>query len=529
MTLEELTVKINADMSDLKKDLKATQAQVQQFATQVEQSNNRVARSYESLASKIPWAAIISALTKITKAAIQTSASMEEVQNAVDVAFGNSADSINDWAKSVRTNFGLGEQSAKSMASTFKILGDSVDLSNDAAEEMAKNLTQLTGDLASFRDKDIEDVANALEGIYTGQTRALTELVGAVTETTLQEYALKNGVKESLSEMSQQEKAILRYYYVMEKSRQAMGDYKRTEESVTNQTRDLKESGTELLQQFGKALEPATKDVLKLLKDMIPSVSTLIQGIADVVEATNPIIDVVHEVVGADLKTLLAVVSSYLKTMAPVLKVEAKLLVPLLELVNMLANPLVGARQLVATIGYISKVLKGEMSLEDALKGLTKDFIQTNLSGTASIAKELAETMGLIEESAEEQKDAEKDATDAYKTNARLAEWIAKYSKQTTQSIQTARSLLQGFDELNLFQRDDIMENLNGPLMVGQELSKMQIEYLLGANGAQWGGKDQANEKVDDIGKDVAAIAELLGAHGGFMNRDFTTNKVIWS
>lgn len=99
MTLEELNVKITADMKDLKKQLEASEKKVDQFATQVTQSNAKIEKSYNSMAAAIPWAAIAAGLAKIAKAAIEAASALEEVQNVVDVSFGKNAGQINSWAK----------------------------------------------------------------------------------------------------------------------------------------------------------------------------------------------------------------------------------------------------------------------------------------------------------------------------------------------------------------------------------------------------------------------------------------------
>ena len=134
----------------------------------VETNNKKVEQSFNSLAKAIPWALIVTGLTKISKAAIEASSDLAEVQNVVDVAFGNSSAKIGVWAQSMKDGFGLSEKSAKEFASTFKTIGDSMGLSDTASSQMATNLTELSADMASFYNANASDTSNALQAIYTG-------------------------------------------------------------------------------------------------------------------------------------------------------------------------------------------------------------------------------------------------------------------------------------------------------------------------------------------------------------------------
>ena len=242
MTLEELNIKITADINGLRKELQTTNTEVNKFANQVEQSNARVQKSYESLASKIPWAMIVAGITKITKASVEAASALEEVQNVVDVSFGKSSTEIGEWAKQMKDSFGLSEKSAKEFSSTFKTIGDSMGLTDEASKTMSKNLTQLSADMASFYNSDAESTSNALQAIYTGNAQSLKQYGIVLSEATLQEYALANGMKQSYSEMSQAEKVLLRYQYVMDVTKNAQGDFARTIDSVANQMKLLKEN-----------------------------------------------------------------------------------------------------------------------------------------------------------------------------------------------------------------------------------------------------------------------------------------------
>ncbi len=166
---------------------------------------------------------------------------MEEVQNVVDVSFGEAAAEIDRFAKTCMDRFGLSELSAKKMASQFMAMGNSMGIANSNSKIMSVQLTGLAADLASFYNVSVETAENALEGIYTGQTRALRQFGLVVDEATMQEYALSQGITKAVRTMTAAEQATLRYNYVLQQTVNAQNDFARTSGTWANQIRLLRQ------------------------------------------------------------------------------------------------------------------------------------------------------------------------------------------------------------------------------------------------------------------------------------------------
>ena len=130
------------------------------------------------------------ALVKLGKEALEYASNIEEVQNVVDVSFGNMANEINEFAKTSAASFGLSELAAKKTASTFMAMSNGMGIARDAGKLMSMQLTALSGDMASFYNVS-QDVANtALNSIFTGETESLKKFGIVLTEANLKEYAL---------------------------------------------------------------------------------------------------------------------------------------------------------------------------------------------------------------------------------------------------------------------------------------------------------------------------------------------------
>lgn len=215
--------------------------------------------------------AIVAGLIKIGKTAIDTASALEEVQNVVDVSFGASAGEINLFAKNAIKQFGLSELSAKKMASSFMAMANGMDINIASGKQMATTLTGLAGDMASFYNVSVDIAETALHSVFTGETESLKKFGIILTEANLQQYAYSQGIKKTVSSMSQAEKVALRYQYVLHSTSKVQGDFVRTGGNWANQIRILKEQWSQLLSILGRGLIVVLKPVVEVLNEMLAS------------------------------------------------------------------------------------------------------------------------------------------------------------------------------------------------------------------------------------------------------------------
>lgn len=204
--------------------------------------------------------------------AIDISSSLTEVENVVRQTFGQYESLINNFAKTSIEKFGMSELSVKQFASRFQAMGVAMGFSQGKMTDMSINLTKLTADMASFYDVAQSDVAEDLESIFTGQTRPLRTYGLDLTQATLKEWALNQGIEANFKTMTQAEKAMLRYQYVMANTAAAQGDFKRTQDSWHNQITMLKENFKALGAVVGGGLINAFKPFIKVLNAVLQKV-----------------------------------------------------------------------------------------------------------------------------------------------------------------------------------------------------------------------------------------------------------------
>lgn len=168
-------------------------------------------------------------LVQGVRASIDYASQLKEVQNVIDVSFGKYRDGIEDFAKSSIKNFGISALSAKKTAGVFQSMGMAAGIARGKMADMSVKLTELSADMASFYDRDQLDVAKALQSVLTGTTKPLRQYGIDLTQATVQEWAMKHGMEANMRTMTQAEKIMLRYNYVLSASKAAQGDFIRTQ------------------------------------------------------------------------------------------------------------------------------------------------------------------------------------------------------------------------------------------------------------------------------------------------------------
>lgn len=199
------------------------------------------------------------------KESINIASDLTEVQNVVDVTFGNFKQKIEDLAKVSIPELGMSELTTKQIASRFQAMGTAMGIAQGNMADMSVELTRLAGDMASFYNVEQKSVGEDLEAIFTGQTKPLRQYGLDLTEATLQEWAMKQGIDANINSMSQMEKTMLRYQYVMANTGAAQGDFIRTADTWANQVRVLKENFKALGSVIGSTFINALKPLVKAL------------------------------------------------------------------------------------------------------------------------------------------------------------------------------------------------------------------------------------------------------------------------
>ena len=239
---------------------------------QIKSAGNGLERATTSIKSMI-GAMIgfrgITGLANVIKQTITLGANLTEIDHIVESVFGDMAGYADAWAKDAITQFGVAEHSAKQYAGTLSAMFQASGINYKDAGKMGMDLVGLAADLSSFYNIDTETAFNKVRSGMAGMVRPLRDLGIDLTAATLQEYALSQGITTSYSAMSQAEKVMLRYRYLMHVTEMQQGDFSRTNLSLANSMRTLKAYAQAVATQIGVGLGSAIRHVVVLLNQLM--------------------------------------------------------------------------------------------------------------------------------------------------------------------------------------------------------------------------------------------------------------------
>lgn len=194
--------------------------------------------------------------------AVTESNKYQEDLNLFTVALGQYAAEAQNYAEKVSDVMGIDPAQWLRNQGVFNTLLTGFGDTAERAQLMSQNLTQLGYDISSFFNISIEDAMQKLQSGISGELEPLRRLGYDLSQARLEQTALNLGIKESVANMTQAEKAELRYYAIMTQVTTAQGDMARTLEAPANQLRILQTQLTQAARAIGNIFIPALNAIL---------------------------------------------------------------------------------------------------------------------------------------------------------------------------------------------------------------------------------------------------------------------------
>ena len=269
------------------KDAREELARVSQGLDELDKKAQGNSNSIAKLAKSIGLIAAAKKSFDVIKSGVDYASDLAEVQNVVDVTFGNSSRAVDSWAQQALNAYGMNEVSAKRYAGTIGAMLKSSGLAGDSIVNMSQDMVGLAGDMASFYNLDLNTAFEKIRSGISGETEPLKQLGINMSVANLEAYALSQGITKSYDSMTQAEQVMLRYNYLMNTTSDAQGDFARTSDSWANQTRLLSESWTQFTGLLAEQLLPVLTGIASAFNSLIAfltensgTVSAVIFGIA---------------------------------------------------------------------------------------------------------------------------------------------------------------------------------------------------------------------------------------------------------
>lgn len=283
---EELRVIFRAEtekaVKEILKTAKATDS-AEKSLDKVSRASAKADKEFQRLAAGIGKAG--STLTRYFTAPVAGAAALmvkiasdaEETDSKFRVVFRDISNEAEAAVSRLTDAYDLSGVKAK------QLLGDTGDLlsgfgfTQEAALDLSLQVQELAVDLASFTNYSggAEGASEALTKALLGEREQIKSLGIAILEEDVQARMAANSAKGLRFETERQAKAYATLELAAEQSKNAIGDYARTSDSLSNQTRALQADLEDMSVEIGQTLIPLARDIVASLRDMIGGFSEL--------------------------------------------------------------------------------------------------------------------------------------------------------------------------------------------------------------------------------------------------------------
>ena len=236
----------------------------------VQSSNNKGAGSFTDLFHGMSLG--VNTIKKVGNAlwsTIEKSSDYTETLHLFEVAMGDTKYSIDgatvsaaEYVEMVSEAMGIDTEEWMRTQGIFMTLATGFGVASDRAAIMSKNLTQLSYDLSSFYNMDVNEAFLKVKSGLAGELEPLRAIGYDLSQAKLEATAMELGITKSVSAMTQAEKAQLRYYAIMTQVTKTHGDMAKTLDAPANQLRVLKAEVNMAAREIGNLFIPALNAIL---------------------------------------------------------------------------------------------------------------------------------------------------------------------------------------------------------------------------------------------------------------------------
>lgn len=291
MKVPQIAIKIGADVSKLRKDMRKADGIVSKFSSAASFGMNALAASAGAFAFKLGVDGV------------KAASDLGETMSKTNVIFGKTADELQTWAETNANMMGQTQQQALDAAATFATFGKAAGLENNKLLNFSEKLTVLSSDLASFYNTDPQDAIQAIGAALRGESEPIRRYGVLLNDAALKQEALTMGLYSGKGALSSQAKVMASYKLIMNQTKDAQGDFARTSDGLANGQRILEAQLHDATLEIGEALLPAIQEVTGYLnspegkKAIAQFASTFADGAKVLAENLPKVADKVGDIV----------------------------------------------------------------------------------------------------------------------------------------------------------------------------------------------------------------------------------------
>jgi hypothetical protein len=274
-TVDTLLVRIEADMSDLKRSLDKVQRDV-------DKSTQGIAGAFKRIgtAMKVAVAAVVVQQgARAGAALINLASDVEEMQGKSKVVFGAFRDETVAALEAFGDEVGRSTHELEGMASSIQDTFVPMGFARGEAAKLSVELTKLAVDVASFNNANDTETMEAFQSALVGNHETVRRFGVVITEATLKQELLRMGIQRTGNEVTNAEKVQARLNLIIAGTSDAQGDALRTSDSFANTLRGLKSDLSELGVELGEIFLPIVTKLVRAMRTAAATTKDFLQKI----------------------------------------------------------------------------------------------------------------------------------------------------------------------------------------------------------------------------------------------------------
>lgn len=220
-------------------------------------------------------------VTRFLRQAVTEASHFNEVVQQTNVILGDSAAEAVEWAETLSASFGLTNSEALESQNNFALLFNEIGVGMEGSVQIAQQLVERIGDLASFKDFPIEQVIQRIQSGLVGETEAVRRLGVILDESVIKQKAYEQGIIQTGEALSTQQKFLLRAQQILEQTSEAQGDAARTADTFAGQMRELRANTADLREELGQAFIPIVTTFITQVNNLLGPITSLVARFAE--------------------------------------------------------------------------------------------------------------------------------------------------------------------------------------------------------------------------------------------------------
>ncbi|KKN04672.1 hypothetical protein LCGC14_1095050 [marine sediment metagenome] len=370
-----------------------------------EKSIDGVVRGVRALGTLLVTGAVAAGF----KSLIDLASESAEATNKFGAVFEDATDRVQKQIDEISGRTGQANLQLTQFAGNIGALVKPALGSAEAAGDLSSKVAELAFDISSFNDVEPEQALIALRSGLIGSAEPLQRFGVDVRVAALEQEALRQGLTQSVKEMTEGQRVSLRFAAIMRQlgSQGALGDATRTARQFANASRALRGRVKELGAQIGTFLLPFAEKATLSLFDTVKQIQEWIKVNKELIQQrVSDTIDKIGRVLSSLGSAVVSVTTAFVDLIeagGPVGGMFARIALAAAVVAAILLLPGGSILLLIALIGLLIEDFEtwqsgGESvigALVDSLKGLEAEFSNVSVAVLA-IGQTFADIFGFM-------------------------------------------------------------------------------------------------------------------------------------